>query len=98
MLEIDIKLNRYGSDRDVTVIGNIFIANVGGDNGVYNYVYMIYEPASRFSSKVCLHGLIEGHDQVNSTSVLLRKIMQDYGDSSCELSEEYCKYWLEEKL
>lgn len=100
MLEIDIKLNPYGSDTNVRMIGNIFIANIKGSsyNFLQDYIYMIYNPASRFSNEEIIHGVISDHDANQSVSNLLRAVMLDYGESACDLSEEYANHWYEERL
>lgn len=100
MLEIEISLNPYGRGENTKVIGNIYIANIGlaASPDSYDYVYMIYEPKSRFSDEVLLHGVIEGHEQSNPCSKLLKRVMEDYGDSACDVSQEYVDYWIREKV
>jgi len=65
MIEIDIKLNPFGSGDGVIVIGNIFIANVvaSGYNTLQDYVYMIHNPASRFCDEEVIHGVISNYDR-----------------------------------
>ena len=100
MIEIDIKLNPFGRGDDVTLIGNVFIANVKGSgySSLQDYVYMIYNPASRFCDEEIIHGLISNYNPNQSVSNLLRAVMLDYGESACELSESYVDHWCKEKL
>lgn len=37
MLEVEIKLNPYGSNENTKVIGNIYIANIGLSSSPYSY-------------------------------------------------------------
>ena len=93
MIEIDIKLNSFGLGVDTRTIGNIFIANVtrrtmgtGQD-----YVYVIHSQASKYNDEEVIHGVIYGHDQNQSSTKLLKVIMDDYGASACRLSEGYAQ-------
>ena len=98
MLEVEIKINPFGLDENIRTLTTIYIGNIGGSCGYFNYVYMIYEPESRFSPEVLLHGLIEGYDQMQPASKLLQAVMQDYGKSKCKLSQRYADVWIEERL
>lgn len=92
MLEIDIKLNPFGLGSNIRTIGNIFIANVTRKttrNTRQDYVYVIHNQASRYNDEEIIHGVIYGHDQNQSTTKLLKAIMDDYGASACRLSEGY---------
>lgn len=100
MLEVQVKLNPFGSGEHIRTLTTIYIANVGQNfyNGNSDYAYMIYEPESRFSSEVLLHGIIMDYDPMQPASKLLQAVMQDYGRSKCELSQRYAERWMEERL
>ncbi len=100
MLEVEIKLNPFGSGEHIHTLTTIYIANTGQSygHGYMDYVYMIYEPESRFSSEVLLHGMIQDYDPMQPASKLLQAVMQDYGKGACELSQKYAERWIEERL
>lgn len=90
MLEVEIKLNPFGSGEHIQTLTTIYIANTGQSygHGYMDYVYMIYEPKSRFSPEVLLHGMITNYNPMQPASKLLQAVMQDYGKSACELSQQ----------
>lgn len=99
MIEIDMKINSYGLSETIYKVGNIWIANIGKSPVQYNsydYVYVIYEPQSRFSEEVSLHGVVRDHCQDNPMSKLLQKVLVDYGESACGLSQQYRDHWMDE--
>lgn len=99
MIEVEMKLNPFGSNVGEMVIGNVYIANIGKGKteGCSNYVYMVYEPASPFSEEVVKHGEVRDHYRMQATSKLLQAVMLDYGKTGTIGSEHYAKYWLDKK-
>lgn len=100
MLEVEIKLNPFGEGDHVHTLTTIYIANTGQsfNHGYMDYVYMIYEPESRFSPEVLIHGLIMDYDPMQPACKLLQAVMQDYGESACGLSGKYADMWIKERL
>lgn len=99
MLKIDIKLNPFGLNKNVKVIGNIYIANVTSSSkrsALQNYAYTIYNQESVFNQEEIIHGVIYDHDPYQSSTMLLRKILEDYGQSACSLSETYASHFIKE--
>lgn len=93
MLEIDIKLNPFGSNKNIIVIGNIYISNITRRTmGIgRDYVYVIHNQACKHNDEEIIHGVIYNHNQNQSTTKLLKAIMDDYGASACRLSEVYAQ-------
>ena len=100
MLEIDIRLNPFGSNKNITVIGNIYIANITklARSVHQDYVYVIYNQESRYNREEIIHGVIHKHDPYQSSTMLLKKILEDYGQSACNLSETYADAIIEVRL
>lgn len=102
MIEIDFKINQYGLSRKVFNVGNIYIANIGGnyekEDGeiFYDYVYCIYEPECRYHPELTVHGVVKKHCQNNPIFELLKRICVDEGKSKCDISQEYADRLIKE--
>lgn len=97
MLESTVILNPFGMNTNKKTLSQVKIANIKTNvDGTSDYVYLIHEPESTFGDEIFIHGVIRNHDRNNPVSFLMKKIYEDFGNSSCETSEiSVNEYWKE---
>lgn len=96
MLQAKVVLHPYGEKLNIDIGNDVYIANMGGGTPEEaDYVYFIHVKASEFSGEVNAHGVIRGHKRNQNSLVLLGKILNDWGCSSCGASAKFMDRVLE---